>query len=471
MLSPKNAGELAAAIWQGPRQAEMERLDRIDRALRTTTVAGFTPTVQIPEDSPAVMKELARKSETNYLQLLVRVFRQALRVDGYLTDVPEVESPWRWWQANRLDARQGGLHDSALKYGCGYARVLPGAVPGGGRAPAVKLFTPRYMTAVYADVESDEWPLATAHLDGEHVVLTDEVAEYRFGVEDRRGIADRLRLPSQTFFAGPSALTFIEHRVHDIGVTPVVRYRDMMLLDGEEQLGIVEPAIQIQERIDETGFQQMVAQYVAAFKQRYVLGWMPETDAEELKAAAARIWYIDRDPSEVRVDQLDETDLTRYIEAGNQARRDLAASGQIPVQTFGVDGISNISDATLAGLEADKNRRASEIATSLGESHEQALRLMAQVAGDEAAAADYSSEVRWAQREARSWAGTIDGLVKLVQAEILAKGSALEMVPGFTDQQIEKARAEARAEAGRGVLDALRAQASSAPLAAPNVVG
>jgi hypothetical protein len=34
----------------------------------------FTPSVQIPDDAPALMKELARKSETNYLPLLVKTF-------------------------------------------------------------------------------------------------------------------------------------------------------------------------------------------------------------------------------------------------------------------------------------------------------------------------------------------------------------------------------------------------------------
>jgi hypothetical protein len=48
-----------------------------------------------------------------------------------------------------------------------------------------------------------------------------------------------------------------------------------MLLDGEEVFGIVEPLIDIQKRIDETTFGMLVAQYYQAFKQRYIIGWLP----------------------------------------------------------------------------------------------------------------------------------------------------------------------------------------------------
>ena len=131
--------------------------------------------------------------------------------------------------------------------------------------------------------------------------------------------------------------------------------------------------------------------------------------------------------------------------------------GQIPAQSLGVDAISNISDATLAGLDKSKNERSGEIALALGEGHEQLMRLFAEVAGDEEAATDWTSEIRWAEREARTWAGQIDGLVKLVQAQILAHDTAVTMVPGLTDQQVELARADARKARAAATVASLRA--------------
>lgn len=486
MLNKRNALETAVDLWGIHQRDEMPRLNRIDAALKVAPpklerrefigVPGrhryggeFKPTVAIPDDAPPIMWELARKAQTNYLPLLVRVFRQALRVEGYITSAPPEQNPWRWWQANRMDGRQVGLHDAALKYGAAYLSALPGD-----EGPAARAFTPRKLAALYQDPEMDEWPMYTVHVDGssQHLVLTDEEAEYRFGIEDAAAVSGIAGLPSLSRQLGSSALTFIEARRHDVGVCPVVRYRDSLLLEGEEQYGIVEPLMVIQERIDETSFGQLVAQYFAAFKQRAVIGWVPESEAEELKAGASRIWYLDVDKNEVDIKELTETDLTRYIDSGKSARRDFASIGQIPAGDLGVDSISNISDATLAGLDKAKNARAGEIALSLGESHEQTQRLFARIAGDVEAATDWKSEVRWAEREARTWAGQIDGLVKLVQSEILARDTAVDMVPGLTDQQVERARADARKARAAATVAALRPPAAaSAVVVSPDTGG
>ena len=476
MLSKRAALDAALEVWTTHQRGEVPRLDRIDQAMRVDPpllrreflhgdggrhryAGGFKPTVVIPDDAPPIMWELARKSRTNYLPLLVRTYRQALRVEGYVTAAPDDSNPWRWWQANRMDARQGGLVDATLKYGAGYVSVLPGD-----SGPAARAYTPRRMAAAYQDPEVDEWPMFAVHVDDSesHLVLTDDEAEYRFGIEDAGAVSGMAGLPSFSRLMGESAVTFIEARAHDVGVCPVVRYRDSYLLEGEEQFGIVEPLMVIQERIDETAFGQLVAQYFAAFKQRAVIGWVPESEAEELKAGAARIWYLDVDKGEVDIKELSETDLTRYIESGRSARRDFAAIGQIPAGDLGAESISNISDATLAGLERGKNARAGEIALALGESHEQLFRLMARIAGDREAAEDWTSEVRWAEREARTWAGQIDGLVKLVQAQILAPDTAVEHVPGLTEQQVRAARGDARKVRAAASVAALRAQPASA---------
>lgn len=475
MLSRRDALDLVVDVWDTHRRAETPRLDRIDQALRPPPgrfgpgaffggpgawryAGDWRPTVAIPDDAPPIMYDLARKAETNYLPLLVRVFRQALRVDGYLTSVPAERSPWRWWQANRMDARQSGLHDAALKYGVAYASVMPGDT-----GPAVRCYSPRRMVAVYADPDVDEWPMYAVHVDEaeQHFVLTDEEAEYRFGAEDAAAVTagGAVPPPPLTRLTGTDAVTFIEARIHGTGHCPVVRYRDSMLLEGEEQLGIVEPMLTLQERINETSFGMLVAQYFAAFRQRMVIGWIPQSEQEEYRAGAGRIWYLDVDPDQVRVQELGETDLTRYIDAGKSARRDFAAIGQIPAGDLGVDAISNVSDATLAGLERAKNARAGEIALSLGEAHEQLLRLMAWTGGDAEAAGDAQSEVRWAEREARTWAGQIDGLIKLVQAEVLTADFAAGMVPGLTDQQVEEARADMRRARGTAEAAAVLAQA------------
>lgn len=444
------------------------RLDRIAEAMRPCRLPGeFVPTVQIPVDAPPLMKELARKSDSNYLPLLVKTFGQVIKVDGYYSASDEgAEEPWVWWQRNRMDSRQTGPTRAALQYGAAYATALPGTWGRGNPGPAISLYSPREMTALYQDPESDEWPMLALGVDGYQVSLFDEEMVYSFGIEPGP-VLNRFADPALTLPYGPGRLTFLDANAHELGVCPVVRYRDRNLLSGEESLGIVEPLMVINERITEHTFQAMVTDYFQAFKQRYVLGWVPKNEQEELKAGAARIWYLDQDPVDVKIDQLEGGDSAASLNSRVAAIRDFAAIGQVPAQALGIDGISNISDATLAGLEAAKNREAGEITTSLGESHEQLLRLCAYIDGNEAAAEDYSSEIRWRDFEARSYAQTVDGLGKLVTMLGLDPEIALEDVPGMTEQKLARAQAAYRRQRGAQVLASL----PPAPPVVPDVNG
>jgi hypothetical protein len=459
-LSKEQALDATRAILTGPRSDEAVRLDRLHAALNPPTLPGaFTPTVQIPSDAPALMKQLAWKSQVNYLKLLVKTFRQVMKVDGYLSESDEGKAePWTWWQRNNMDSKQAGIVDSALSYGVSYATALPGTYGRGQAGPAITRYSPQAMTALYQDPESDEWPMLALGVNGNVLSLFDEEMRYTFGIEDIYvpGAAPSA-MPSLSLNLGNfGRLTYITQEAHDVGVCPVVRYRDRNLLAGEESMGIVEPLLIVNERITEHTFQAMVADYFQAFKQRYVLGWVPKNEEEELKAGAARIWYLDEDPENVKIDQLEGGSSAPSLSSRAAAIRDFAALGQIPAQAMGIDGISNISDATLAGLEAAKNREASEITTSLGEGHEQLLRLCAFIDGNESAADDYSAEVRWRDFEARSYAATIDGLGKLVTMLGLDPAIALEDVPGMTEQRLVRAQESLRKTQGAGVLETLR---------------
>jgi hypothetical protein len=454
-FTKEQALDAAKAILDGPRAQESGRLNRIHAALRPKRPwDAFVTTAQFPSDAPESMKQLARRAESNYLPLLVKTYRQVMKVDGYLSaSDEEAREPWFWWQVNKLDSRQTGLVDSALRYGVGYATALPGTYGRGDVGPSVSLYSPREMTALYQDPEADEWPLLALAVDGSRVSLFDDELVYEFGMEDRPRF--EVSPPSAALsLAGGRRLTYIDAKAHNTGVCPVVRYRDRNLLCGEESLGIVEPLLLINERITETTFQALVTGYFQAFKQRYLIGWVPKNEQEELKSGAGLMWYLDKDPKDINIGELSEGKAD--LELRNASIRDFAAIGQIPAQALGIDGISNISDATLAGLEAAKNREAGEITTSLGESHEQLLRLCAYIDGNESAADDYNSEVRWRDFEARSYAATIDGLVKLVQGLGLDPAIALEDVPGMTEQRLVRAQDSVRRSQGASVLEMLQ---------------
>lgn len=458
-FTKEQALDAAKAILDGPRALEADRLNRIHAALKPKRPwDAFTPTAQFPVDAPDTMKQMARRAESNYLPLLVKTFGQVIKVDGYLSESdPDADDPWVWWQRNRMDSRQTGPTRSALQYGVAYATALPGSYGRGQPGPSISLYSPREMTALYQDPEADEWPMLALARDGSRVYLFDDEMRYEFGLEDRPRF--EVASPAASRAMGMGRLVYLDAEAHNLGVCPVVRYRDRNLLCGEESLGIVEPLLIINERITEATFQALVSNYFQAFKQRYLIGWVPKNEQDELKSGAGVMWYLDQDPADISIGELDAGNVD--LEIRNASIRDFAAIGQIPTQALGIDGISNISDATLAGLEAAKNREVGEITTSLGESHEQLLRLCAYIDGNQAASDDYNSEVRWRDFEARSFAQTVDGLVKLVQGLGLDPAIALEDVPGMTEQRLVRAQASVRRQQGAAVLDVLRNAANT----------
>lgn len=471
-MNRTQAVDAARELLAGPRAYEAPRLETLDAALkpwpspevavRALEIRGIKSSQA--QGALASLVGLAQKSQTNFLPLILDVFGQAMKVDNYLTGVatdPITQrktgtpaGPWKWWQRNRMGAVQTGIHRSALQYGASYATVLPSLRPTDDRTEGetpvyIRGASPRQMTAVYGEPlewdprhggpVDDAWPIMALEMKGAMIRLYDEQAVHFIGVKNVPASALGWRDPA---YINGNNFEWIEARRHDVGVCPVVRYRDRILLDGEELFGIIEPLLSIQKRLDETTYQMLVAQYYSAFKQRYIMGWLPKSESEALRVAVSDTQFF-KDPN-TKAGQFDATDLENYIKSKESALRDLAAIGQMPAQQLGLSGISNISEASLAALEAGKDRKASEIQTSLGESHEQLLRTAAHIAGDEAAAADFDSEVIWRDATARSLAQTVDALGKLATMLNVPDEVLWEDIPGWGKEKVKRAQ-EARA--------------------------
>lgn len=446
------------------RAYEAERLERIADAMRPWTKQTALRHVEVKgrqlESHP--LAGLARKSQTNLLPLVLDTFSQGMKVDNYFAGNGKTTAkPWEWWQRNKMDARQTGIIRAALRDGVSFATVLPSLTPGplqpGAQGAFIQGRSARQMTALYGEPMQwnplsgtapvdDDWPLLALEVQGPMIRLYDEEKVHFIGVKAQP--ATSLGWKDPNYWAGNN-FNYIEGRSHGVGVCPVVRFRDRMLLDDvDETWGIIEPLIEIQDRLNETTWQMLVGQYFTAFIQRYVSGWMPRSEQEALRQAASDVWFF-KDPN-VKVGDLPAADLTGYLSARKAAIQDLAAVGQVPPQNLGLDGISNISETTLAALEAGKERKSSEIETSLGESFEQMLRTSAHITGDSENAADFASEVKWRDKTARAFAQTVDGLGKLATMLDIPLEVLWEDIPGWTKEKVERAR---RAAAERDLIE------------------
>jgi len=414
MLTASQAADLAAELLE-LRAKDLPRLDKIHAYWR-----GSQPHPSVPRGATEEIKSFARMSRVNICRLVVAVPAQKMVIDGFRdTDVSEDESVWQMWQANGLDADQGGLIRSALAYGATYMVVLPGD-----EWPVLRGCSPRFLTAAYGS--DRRWPVAAIELrderDGTAVTLYDDEAVYRFAPVDLSNSA-ALGTP------GGDQLRVQSVGEHAAGVCPVVRVRNTADLE-EEPDSEVEDIMALQDQLDETVFSLKVAERYAAFRQRWMIGWSTDDEAEAVKLSAQRLMTVDADPDAVKLGEFEQTDLAGYLDSRRATLESFGIVSQTPPHNL-VGQMVNLSAEALVAAEVGSDRKDGETRNVMGEDIEQALRLGAELMGVEVSD---SAQVHWKDTEARSLGQTIDALGKMVQMLGVPPQATWERIPGVTQQ-------------------------------------
>jgi hypothetical protein len=441
VLTPGQAVEQVEYL-RGYHQSERSQLSLIRRYWKG---AQNLP-ILVPPDAPREMKVLARIARVNVCKIVVDSLAQSLFVDGIRLDAKDDGTSskiWQAWQANKLDARQTPIHRAAHAYGTAYTIVLPGDP-----YPVIRGVSPRKLTAVYTDDDSD-WPayaLERCDPRGTSWKLYDDTFVYT------------IARPS-TVKSNSNALQFIRSEVHDAGVVPIVRYLDEADLDDDDDIeldqtifwpgmrvpmrGQIAPLMSLQDQIDTTTFDLLVAQHWGAFRQRYVIGWTAPSEAALIKASMARMMTFKDPPVEaggeegeggIKVGEFGQTDLGGYIDSREASLKHAATLSQTPVHEL-VGELVNLSADALAAAEQGRDRKIEERKNGLGESHEQTLWLTGKYQNVDV---PLDAEVIWRDTSARSFAATVDGLGKLVTMLGIPPEMLWERVPGVTQQDVER---------------------------------
>lgn len=401
-LSASQAVSLARDML-GVRDSERVRLEKVWQYIRNQQRLMW-----LPRTVPHEVREIARISRVNVLKLVVNAPTQAMYVDGFRSrQSDDDEAVWEVWKRNRFEKRQIGVHRAAITFGASYVTVLPGDP-----VAVLRGASPRKMTVAYG--EDDEWPIAALESVGNgRWRLFDDEAVYRLGTTQGNNSRE-------------SSFELISTNEHGMGVCPVVRYLFTDDLDQPVN-GIVEDLIPLQDQINITTFGLLVAQHFGAFKQRYILGWLAETEQEKLKTSASRFWTFEDHPQDVQVGELSETDLNGYIASREASLRHLATISQTPAHEL-LGQLVNLSAEALAAAEASHRRAVTEIQTVMGEAHEQTLGLAGEEEGVEP---DPFAEVIWRDTESRSLAQVADAFGKMVQMLGVPPQALWEKLPGL----------------------------------------
>ncbi|WP_086790063.1 phage portal protein, partial [Crossiella equi] len=371
-----------------------------------------------PRHARAAYLWTLRRSRTNFCRLLVQILSQNLVVTGYRSQAPEevVTAALARWRGAGMERHQAAVHRAALKYGNSFVMVLPGRP-----SPVIRGYSPRRLTAVYAD-PGDEWPVYAL---ARSVSWTPQGPRTMLRLLDDQAVYDLAE--------DSTGLTYLSHQNHGMGVCPVVRFLDEDDLD-EDSPGVVEPVIPMQDRFNYHAFLLMQSAEHGAHRQRWASGLELDEDDEP---AIGPDRLLHSDSPDTRFGSFDSTELRGYIDALEQILRHMSALTQTPPHSLH-GGLANLAADALDAAEAGLQRRAGERRTSYGESWKQVHRLAALADQDLDGWSDLSGEIRWRDTQTRSLAAVMDAWGKAVSLMEVPPRAAWERLPGVTETDIAR---------------------------------
>lgn len=435
MLGPEDAAALVKNQLFPAWEKERERLDRIDRWYRW-----MPDDVPLPKKATPELRALRDLSKTPWLNLVVTSAAQCLYVDGYRSPLdpatvdikPSDETlrgPWRTWHANDFQNRQVQVHRAALAYGYCFVTVMPGVDALGEPTSVMRGVSPRKMYAVWSDPAEDDWPVYAMRVDTQ----SDKSNLIR--------LYDDQAVHFLTVSGDGMEVTYVDYKVHGAGVCPVVRYANMLDLDGRTP-GEVEPFIPAAQRINKTAFDRLVTQHFASWKVRYVTGMAEPDSDDEKKAVKLRLRQEDllvaEDP-DTKFGTLDESPLDPFISAWRSDIEALAAASQTPTHEL-TGQLVNLSAEALAAARAALTQKVYERQQTFGRSHAQALKLAAYLEGNYDYAADLQGRVSWQDMEVRSISQAVDALGKAATMLQVPPVALWGRIPGVEKSDVDEWR-------------------------------
>lgn len=405
-----------------------------------------------PRNATEQIRDLQKRSIANWIPLLVNLPSQMSFVDDYRRrqggtlekkagkgkdkTAENTSTEWRLWQRNRMDGRQAIVYRSVLLYGHAFVcvnNIDPKNI-------TYDILSTRQTVAYFRDPVNDIRP---SH------VLTIKSYPRSEKVPGLAILWDDVYRWEMTYTFDGKFVVKGKPFAHGLEKCPIVRYTCFLDDEGRTR-GVVKPAIPLQDRLNQATFSTNVTADFGAFKVRYAAGLMPsfkkdangdlildandEPIPEPIEVSQASLLLSD-DPA-TKFGQLDETDLRGYIQQEEQAARNFTTLSQFP-PLASIANLANLSAEAWSAAEAQFIRWIDSLHISLGESHEELMRLGAKASGDSEGAESYGGEVRWRDMSTRTVAVMMDALGKAAQMLDVPRKGLWPMIPGVTNGMLD----------------------------------
>jgi hypothetical protein len=428
----------------------------------------FSPTGTEAVD--AEYDNLRSLAPSAFAGLIVSSVAQTAYIEGIRRPGTEGNLPiWTTFRRNHWLSKQGPIHRTAIGQAVAYGIVTPEKDPlGGGMMAKMMARSPKDLAAFYA-TDDDEWPTFGV----EAYPLVEKPDSRAFPIQTGWtvqiwdvGVVHRLSCKGNGETA--EQWTYIDHATHNMPVVPIARCVNKIDLQGRAT-GELESVLPLLRRIDQDVFDRLITQRFGAWQVRYIAGMAkPSTDSEQ-RAQKIKLRQEDllvSTSENTKFGVLPGGQLDPVLKATDADIRMLSAISQIP--SYHLMGLAdNLAAEAVSAASEGLRRKSFDFRTNAGDFHEQMARLVAMAEGDLELALAYDLTVRWRNTDidGMSWAQAADALGKLAIQLKVPLEMLWEQIPGWTDDDVERAKAMVES----GGLDQLLAlmAAETAQAAAP----
>ncbi|NLA66684.1 MAG: phage portal protein [Gammaproteobacteria bacterium] len=420
---------------------------------------GRPPLPQGPAKAARAYLDFQRKSRMNFLKLVIDASVHRLLVLGLADSAGQADAPaWRWWQQNRLAARQKSLYRCALSQSVAY--VIGGRHPEDRQRPLVTVEHPREgITDTDPATGEVRWALKAWYDDVLKVgkaTLADRTTLYHY-VSEGRGLG----WGASSWSPRPDNPTV----QHGFGRVPVVPFECRPEV-GEEPVAEFDQVMPIQDRVNLGMLNRMTAERYSAFRPRSVSGhkFEKQRDAEgrvlqdpdtglplivnPFTPDPSSTWATEK--TDAKFGEFSQTDLTGYLRAHEADILDLLITSHTPAYYY-ISQLINISADTVTALDGQHISKVEEHQDTFGESWEDVAELAAAVTGQEWDRT--SGEIRWRNPRHLNPAVTADRATKLYSI-----GYPLEIVAEDMGESPQRIRRITQASAMQALLSAAQPQ-------------
>lgn len=365
-----------------------------------------------PQTASDTYRRLAQLGMTNMCGLVVDTVNERLRPKGVrLSENGDADlEVWRRvWQANNLDADWPVGQEEALKIGRGPVLVWPNDPTDKTAGVSVTVEDADEVIVAYKPGSRRERVAALkCYTDGEYsyamVWTPGEVVAWWCEGEEAKDTSNWEWDPATS-------------GTNPLGRVPVVEMLSKPSVRGVPAPELSRAVIALQDRINKTMFDTVVASEFGAFPQRYAIGIEVATDPltgvaiNPLTVGPNRTWILEQSKDvTASIGQLAPFPLADLLALADASIKHLASISQTPVYYL-LSGLTNIGADSIRAAETGHVAKIIGHQTRFGEAAEEVFRLALIAEGNPDPPPDI--EMVWAPPETRSPAELADAAIKL----------------------------------------------------------